>query len=65
MVGLSPTAAHFFKYLLVLVEFNVASTLFNLFLAAAIDESGVAILISAVYVHSLSLERFTEPHCTA
>ena len=48
MVGLAPTAAHFFKYLLILVEFNIASTLFNLFLAAALSNVGVAILISAV-----------------
>ena len=48
MVGLAPTAAHFFKYLLILVEFNIASTLFNLVLAAALDNVGVAILVSAV-----------------
>ncbi|KAL8278009.1 hypothetical protein RQP46_009641 [Phenoliferia psychrophenolica] len=48
MVGLSPSAANFFKFLLILVEFNVASTLFNLLLGAALDNSGVAILISAV-----------------
>jgi hypothetical protein len=51
MVGLSPSAARFFKYILVLVEFNVATTLFNLFLAASIPDSGIAILISAVYVY--------------
>ncbi|KAM0755765.1 hypothetical protein T439DRAFT_320473 [Meredithblackwellia eburnea MCA 4105] len=48
MVGLSPTAAHFFKYLLILIEFNVVTTLWNLLLAAAISESGIAILISSV-----------------
>lgn len=48
MVGLSPTAAHFFKFILILVEFNVATTLFNLLLAAAIRDGGVAILTSAM-----------------
>jgi len=48
MVGLSPTAAHFFKYLLILCEYNIATTLWNLFLAAAISNPGTSILISAV-----------------
>lgn len=48
MVGLSPSAASFFKFLLILVEFNIATTLLNLLLAAAIDDSGIAILVSAV-----------------
>lgn len=48
MVGLSPYIDRFFKFLLILVEFNIATTLWNLFLAAAIDDSGVAILVSAV-----------------
>jgi len=48
MVGLSHTAAHFFKYLLILCEYNIATTLWNLFLAAAISNPGTSILISAV-----------------
>lgn len=48
MVGLSPTADHFLKYLLILVELNVANTLWNFVLAASIDESSVAILLSSM-----------------
>lgn len=48
MVGLYPTAANFFKFLLILVEFNFATTFFNLLLAAAIRDTGVAILVSSV-----------------
>lgn len=48
MVGLAPDAAHFFKFLLILVLYNISSTLFNLLLAANIAESGIAILVSAV-----------------
>jgi hypothetical protein len=48
MVGLSADAARFFKFLLILVEFNITTTLWNFFLAAAIADNGVAILISAV-----------------
>lgn len=32
MVGLAPTPDHFFKYLLILVEFNAVMTIWNLFL---------------------------------
>ena len=49
MVGLSPDAANFFKYLLILVLYSIAMTLFNFLLAALVSEVGVAILISAVY----------------
>lgn len=48
MVGLSPTAGHFFKYLLILVELNIANTLWNFLLAASITEASVAILISSM-----------------
>lgn len=48
MVGLSPEAANFFKFLLILVEYSAAITLFNLLLAVLIPQSGVAILISNI-----------------
>lgn len=69
MVGLSHSAAHFFKvslkcqgildrrrsltlslwkFLLILVEFSTAITLWNLLLAVIISQSGVAILVSNV-----------------
>ncbi|KAK4054896.1 hypothetical protein OIV83_000820 [Microbotryomycetes sp. JL201] len=47
MVGLTPAAAQFFKFLLMLVLFNIATVLWNLLLAANV-EAGIAILISAV-----------------
>ncbi|KAK4058044.1 hypothetical protein OIO90_000783 [Microbotryomycetes sp. JL221] len=47
MVGLTASAAAFFKFLLILVLFNIATVLWNLLLAANI-EAGIAILISAV-----------------
>lgn len=48
MVGLSHNAAHFFKFLLILVEYSAAITLFNLLLAVLIPQSGLAILLSNV-----------------
>ncbi|GAA5980169.1 hypothetical protein JCM11641_006936 [Rhodosporidiobolus odoratus] len=48
MVGLAATAAHFFKFLLILLLFAIASTLWNFLLAAAITDTGVAILISSI-----------------
>ncbi|GAA5826776.1 hypothetical protein JCM11251_002890 [Rhodosporidiobolus azoricus] len=48
MVGLAATAAHFFKFLLILLLFTIATTLWNFFLAAAITDVGVAILISSI-----------------
>jgi hypothetical protein len=48
MVGLSHSAAHFFKFLLILVEYSAAITLFNLLLAVLIPQSGLAILLSNV-----------------
>ncbi|KAK9899179.1 hypothetical protein P389DRAFT_158475 [Cystobasidium minutum MCA 4210] len=48
MVGLSHNAAHFFKFLLILVEYSATITLFNLLLAVLVPESGLAILLSNV-----------------
>ncbi|ORY75662.1 hypothetical protein BCR35DRAFT_292865 [Leucosporidium creatinivorum] len=48
MVGLAHSAAHFFKFLLILILFNIATTMWNLFLAAIINDSGIAILVSSV-----------------
>lgn len=48
MVGLHHDAAAFFKFLLILILFNITTTLWNLFLAASIAEPGVAILVSSV-----------------
>lgn len=48
MVGLAPDAAHFFKFILILVLYNICQTVFNLLLSANIAESGIAILVSAV-----------------
>lgn len=48
MVGLSSAAANFFKFLLILVEYSAAITLFNLLLAVVIPQPGLAILVSNV-----------------
>ncbi|GAA6023398.1 hypothetical protein JCM11491_006458 [Sporobolomyces phaffii] len=48
MVGLSHDAAHFFKFLLILVLYSIAMTLFNFLLAALVSDTGIAILISSV-----------------
>ncbi|GAA5895416.1 hypothetical protein JCM6882_006244 [Rhodosporidiobolus microsporus] len=48
MVGLSATAAHFFKFLLILLLYAIATTLWNFFLAAAVTDVGVGILISSI-----------------
>ncbi|GAA5874149.1 hypothetical protein JCM1840_000367 [Sporobolomyces johnsonii] len=48
MVGLAHTAAHFFKYLLILVLFAICMTLWNFLLAAVISDVGIAILISSI-----------------
>ncbi|GAA95173.1 uncharacterized protein L969DRAFT_53338 [Mixia osmundae IAM 14324] len=48
MVGLSPHAAEFFKFLLIVLEFSIAITLFNFVLGLAIRATGVAILLSAI-----------------
>lgn len=48
MVGLAHAAENFFKYLLILILFSIAMTLFNFLLAALVPDVGVAILISSV-----------------
>ncbi|SCZ90311.1 BZ3500_MvSof-1268-A1-R1_Chr1-3g01909 [Microbotryum saponariae] len=48
MVGLSPDAAHFFKYLLILVLYNMSTAVLNFLLAAVITDTGNAILISSI-----------------
>ncbi|BGO95151.1 RHTO0S01e00936g1_1 [Rhodotorula toruloides] len=48
MVGLAHDAAHFFKFLLILILFAICTTLWNFVLAAAIDDTGSAILVSSV-----------------
>ncbi|GAA5870310.1 hypothetical protein JCM8547_006599 [Rhodosporidiobolus lusitaniae] len=48
MVGLSATAAHFFKFLLILLLFTIATTLWNFFLAAVFSDVGIAILLSSI-----------------
>lgn len=53
MVGLAHDAAHFFKFLLILILFAICTTLWNFVLAAAIDDTGSAILVSSVCVQPL------------
>lgn len=48
MVGLSRDAEHFFKFLLILILYSIAMTLFNFLLAAVVSDTGIAILISSV-----------------
>lgn len=48
MVGLAASAAHFFKFLLIVLLFAICTTIWNFLLAAAIDDTGSAILISAM-----------------
>ncbi|KAG9036166.1 hypothetical protein FRB95_009740 [Tulasnella sp. JGI-2019a] len=49
MAGLSPHADRFFKFLLILVLFSLAMTLFNFFLACVFRNGGIAILLSALF----------------
>lgn len=49
MVGLTASAAAFFKFLLVLVLYVLGITLFNFLLAAVFNNGGVATLISSLY----------------
>lgn len=49
MVGLAPSAARFFKFLLILLEFCLSTTLYNFMLAACFSHAGVAILLSSLY----------------
>ncbi|KAJ9112366.1 hypothetical protein QFC19_000786 [Naganishia cerealis] len=49
MVGLSPHADRFFKFLLILVEYGLQLTVHNFLLAALIRNGGIAILLSSLY----------------
>lgn len=55
MVGLSSSAAQFFKFLLVLLLYTLTTTLWNFFLAASFTDVGVAILVSSMYASPFSL----------
>lgn len=48
MAGLASDAAHFFKFLFILVLYTLAMTLFNFLLACWFSNGGVAILLSAL-----------------
>ncbi|EIW73559.1 hypothetical protein TREMEDRAFT_11831, partial [Tremella mesenterica DSM 1558] len=48
MVGLAHEATRFFKFLLILVEFSLAMTLWNFLLACLFRHGGVAILLSSL-----------------
>ncbi|PIL30681.1 ATP-binding cassette transporter [Ganoderma sinense ZZ0214-1] len=48
MAGLAHDAAHFFKFLFILVLYTLAMTLFNFLLACLFRNGGIAILISAL-----------------
>ncbi len=49
MAGLSPNAARFFKFLLILILFSLAMTIFNFLLACTFQNGGIAILLSALF----------------
>ncbi|KAG0235040.1 hypothetical protein BGW41_000932 [Actinomortierella wolfii] len=48
MIGLSPVVTTFFKFILILVLFNVATALFCLVIAAGVRSTGVASLASSI-----------------
>ncbi|KAK3819675.1 MAG: hypothetical protein J3Q66DRAFT_311391 [Benniella sp.] len=48
MIGLSPVVETFFKFMLILVLFNVATSMFCLVIAAAVRTTGVASLASSI-----------------
>ncbi|THG93821.1 hypothetical protein EW145_g8270, partial [Phellinidium pouzarii] len=48
MAGLADDAAHFFKFLFILVLYSLAMTLYNFLLACFFQNGGVAILLSAL-----------------
>ncbi|KAI0700493.1 hypothetical protein C8T65DRAFT_657534 [Cerioporus squamosus] len=48
MAGLAHDAAHFFKFLFILVLYTLAMTLFNFLLACVFRNGGIAILVSAL-----------------
>jgi hypothetical protein len=64
MVGLSSSAAHFFKFLLILLLYTLTTTLWSFFLAAAFTDVGVAILISSMYASPSSLIFLPSPALT-
>lgn len=49
MVGLALTAARFFKYLLILVLYTLAMTLYNFLLGALFEHPSIAILLSSLW----------------
>ncbi|PPQ88680.1 hypothetical protein CVT25_010114 [Psilocybe cyanescens] len=48
MAGLAPNAANFFKFILILVLYSLAMTLFNFLLGTLFQNGGIAILLSAL-----------------
>ncbi|KAF9036796.1 hypothetical protein BJ165DRAFT_1506079 [Panaeolus papilionaceus] len=48
MAGLAPEATNFFKFLLILVLYSLAMTLFNFLLGTLFQNGGIAILLSAL-----------------
>ncbi|KAG5643567.1 hypothetical protein DXG03_000662 [Asterophora parasitica] len=48
LAGLAADAAHFFKFLFILVLYTLVMTLFNFLLGALFDNGGIAILLSAL-----------------
>ncbi|RDX52876.1 ABC transporter [Lentinus brumalis] len=48
MAGLAHDAAHYFKFLFILVLYTLAMTLFNFLLACVFRNGGIAILVSAL-----------------
>ncbi|GLB35512.1 putative ABC-2 type transporter [Lyophyllum shimeji] len=48
MAGLAHDAAHFFKFLFILVLYTLAMTLFNFLLGTMLHNGGIAILLSAL-----------------
>ncbi|KAJ7063611.1 hypothetical protein C8F01DRAFT_1133693 [Mycena amicta] len=48
MAGLAHDAAHYFKFLFILVLFTLAMTLFNFLLGTLFNNGGIAILLSAL-----------------
>ncbi|KAH9483668.1 ABC transporter G family member [Psilocybe cubensis] len=48
MANLAPNAANFFKFLLILVLYSLAMTLFNFLLGTLFENGGIAILLSAL-----------------
>lgn len=49
MVGLARDAAHFFKFLLIAVEFSISMVLYNFLLASVFSHPSIATLLSAMW----------------